>query len=104
MFKRLHYVCDISDINKAKKNVVIVDESDNVIFSDLAAFYNKILGANTRVVCLTATAHDGKELGSEKTSLELLGFETYRNSVEGKLEMPNCDITMDLSDASKVMA
>ena len=104
MMKRLHYLEDIADINKKSKSVIIVDESDDVIFADLEAFYNKISGANTKVFCLTATAHDGKEKGSEKTALELLGFETHRNSKAGELLMPNCDAMMDLSDVPKIMA
>ena len=104
MAARLHYHDNIQNVDKSKKNVIIVDESDDVTFKDLEGFYNKICGANTRVVCLTATAHDGKEKGSERHALESLGFKIYHNSRTGKLEMPNCDITMDLSDNEVILA
>ena len=85
IMSRLHHLDSIAEINKTKKNIIIVDESDDVIFTDLEGFYTKTCAANSRVICLTATVHDGKEKGSEVTALEKLGFKTYRNAKAGNL-------------------
>ena len=93
----------ISDVNKRTENVIIADESDDTIFKDLELFYNKISGANSKIVCLTATPDDGNEKGSEKAALASLDFKIFRNAKEGQLEMPNWDATMDLSSIEKIM-
>ena len=60
-----------------KKKVVIIDESDALMFKDFLAFYNATKGDNITVIGLTATAYteyDSKEAGVEKEALELLDY------------------------------
>ena len=79
--KRLHYVCSLKEITKHKYGeVVLVDESDEIIFKDLVLFYQKTKAPETKVICLTATADDGFKEGSEHKVLEALKFKVYQNS------------------------
>ena len=60
-----------------KMKVVIIDESDAVMFKDFLAFYNATKGGNITVIGLTATAYneyDTSEAGVEKEALELLDY------------------------------
>ena len=50
------------------------------MFKDLTKFYKKTKGEDKRVICLTATADDGYETGSERKALEALDFKIYHNS------------------------
>jgi hypothetical protein len=69
--KRLHYVCSVSEIHSHKAgDIVIVDESDEVLFKDLRLFYRKTKPEDTKVIALTATADDGVDFGSERKVLE----------------------------------
>ena len=56
--KRLHYVNGIGSISKPGESVLIVDESDEVMFKNLKTFWNKINVEDRKVICLTAAADD----------------------------------------------
>ena len=44
------------------------------MFKDLKKFYQKTKDDDKKVICLTATADDGYEKGSERKALEALDF------------------------------
>lgn len=50
------------------------------MFKDLKTFYKKTKDEGKKVICLTATADDGYETGSERKALEALNFMIYHNS------------------------
>ena len=68
----------ISEVKTTKLCVIIVDESDDVMFKDLEAFYRMIKAPKASVICFTATADDGNQ-GIEKQIVEKLGFKVYKN-------------------------
>ena len=74
----MKYQVDFKGISSGtKKKIVIIDESDAVMFKDFLAFYNATKRENITVIGLTATAyteHDSNEPGVEKEALELLGY------------------------------
>jgi hypothetical protein len=59
LMKRLHYQSNLKGIPKTKPCIVVIDEGDEVILSDISDFYKKTKDENIRVICLTATADDG---------------------------------------------
>jgi hypothetical protein len=59
LMKRLHYQSSLKGILKTKQCVVVIDEGDEVILSDIPDFYKRTKDENIRVICLTATADDG---------------------------------------------
>ena len=78
--KRLHYVVGIGSVKKSGECVLIVDESDEVMFKNLKTFWNKINKEGRSVVCLTAAADDKYKGGVEEKALKTMGFKVYRNS------------------------
>jgi hypothetical protein len=60
--------------------VLIVDESDDVMFKNLKTFWNKINKEDRKVVCLTAAADDNYKGGVEEQAPKSMGFKVYRNS------------------------
>ena len=54
----MHYVNGIGSISKPGESVLIVDESDEVMFKNLKTFWNKINVEDRSVICLTAAADD----------------------------------------------
>jgi hypothetical protein len=72
--KHLHYVVGVSGITKPGECVLIVDESDEIMFRNLKAFWKKINKEDRTVVCLTAAADDKYEGGVEKEALNAMGF------------------------------
>ena len=58
------------------------------MFKDLKTFYKKTKDDNKRVICLTATADDGYEKGSERKALEVLDFKVYHNSEKSEEAEP----------------
>ena len=75
---RIHYVTSIDQVKTKQNCVIIVDESDDVMFKDLEAFYKTIKSKKARVICFTATADDGNK-GVEKQVVDTLGFKVYKN-------------------------
>ena len=86
--KRLHYVNGIGGISKLDECVLIVDESDEVMFKNLRTFWNKINKEQRSVICLTAAADDKYKGGVEEEALETMGFKVYRNSRLVDLKKP----------------
>ena len=72
--KRLHYVVGVSGVKKQGDSVLIVDESDEIMFRNIKTFWNKINQEERSVVCLTAAADDKYEGGVEKQALKTMGF------------------------------
>jgi hypothetical protein len=72
--KRLHYVVGVGGITKPGECVLIVDESDEIMFRNLKTFWKKITKEDRKVVCLTAAADDKYEGGVEKQALKTMGF------------------------------
>ena len=72
--KRLHYVNGIGGISKQGESVLIVDESDEVMFKNLKTFWNKINIEDRSVICLTAAADDKYKGGVEEQALKTMGF------------------------------
>ena len=63
---RLHYCVGIDGLQKIRKKALLVlDESDAVIFSDVEKFYKLTTKTNFKIVCFSATVSDSKEEGSE---------------------------------------
>jgi hypothetical protein len=58
---RLMHICKIGDIKTTTPCTIIVDESDDVIFEDLTAFYKQTKQPKRKIICLTASPDDGKE-------------------------------------------
>jgi hypothetical protein len=86
--KRLHYVVGIGSVKKPGECVLIVDESDEVMFKNLRTFWNKINQDDRSVVCLTAAADDKYKGGVEEKALKTMGFKVYRNSPLVDLKPP----------------
>ena len=59
---------------------MIIDESDERMFRDLGAFYQKTKSEKVYVICLTATAYDGSEDNLQRTALKELDYKVYHNS------------------------
>ena len=72
--KHLHYVVGVGGITKPGECVLIVDESDEIMFRNLKTFWKKINKEDRTVVCLTAAADDKYEGGVEKEALKAMGF------------------------------
>ena len=72
--KRLKYVVGVGSITKKKECVLIVDESDEIMFRNLKTFWKKIKEEDRSVICLTAAADDKYEGGVEKQALKTMGF------------------------------
>ena len=62
---------------------MIIDESDERMFSDLETFYKKTRADKVIVICLTATPYDGAEDGIQKSAIDALGYKIYKNSDKG---------------------
>lgn len=57
---RVHYQTDLKRRkNSTKKAVMIVDESDEIMFRDLLEFYKSTKHERIMTICLTATAYEG---------------------------------------------
>ena len=67
--------------------MIIVDESDDVMFKDLEAFYKAVKVAKATVICFTATADDGNK-GIERQVVENLGFTVYKNYKSEQMQHP----------------
>ena len=65
---------------KEKKGVMILDEADTLIFTDLIQFFQNTNYANLNVIGLTATPFHGKDNGVEKNAIDLLSFKLYCNN------------------------
>ena len=72
--KRLKYVVGVGSITKPGECVLIVDESDEIMFRNLKTFWKKIKEEDRHVICLTAAADDKYEGGVEKEALKTMGF------------------------------
>ena len=55
---RLHYFQDMNSIKTNEECVLIVDESDEVMFKNLYGFWKQINQKNRKVVCMTAASDD----------------------------------------------
>ena len=70
-------------MGKIKTNeecVLIVDESDEVMFRNLRTFWQQINQETRKVICLTAASDDNYEKGIERNAIKTIGFEVYKNS------------------------
>ena len=89
---RVKYQVGFKGISGGKKQkVVIIDESDAVMFKDFLAFYNATKGENITVIGLTATAfteYDSNEAGVKKEALELLSYQLIRTQPAHELKEP----------------
>lgn len=72
----------IGSAKNLAKTIVIIDESDAVMFKNLLAFHKATSDQNIFVIGLTATAYDGKEEGLELSALKTLGYKVYRTCEE----------------------
>ena len=72
--KRLKYVVGVGSITKKEECVLIVDESDEIMFRNLRTFWKKIKEEDRSVICLTAAADDKYEGGVEEQALKTMGF------------------------------
>jgi len=77
---RVRYQTDLDRGKRTKTAVMIIDESDERMFKDLGAFYQKTKSDKVYVICLTATAYDGSEDNLQRTALKELGYTVYHNS------------------------
>ena len=62
-FQRLQFITDLTKIEKNKKSIIVVDESDAIIMKDPEMFAESTMGCNLEVVCLTATPDDDIDEG-----------------------------------------
>ena len=83
--------------------VLIVDESDQVMFKNLRAFWQMINHPNRKVVCMTAASDDNYEKGVERQAIEAMGFKVYRNSSLKDHKPPTIHQEVDLTDFNYVM-
>ena len=100
---RLHYVVGISSIKTSEECVLIVDESDEVMFKSLRAFWQLVNHAERKVVCMTAASDDNYEKGVERQAVDAIGFKVYRNSHPQDRKPPTIHQELDLSDFGTVM-
>ena len=75
---RVTYQTGISFEKKPKKGVIIIDESDAVMFENFKEFHDYTKARDLKVICLTATAFDGLEEGVEREALQTLDFKVYQ--------------------------
>ena len=101
--QRLHYVVGIVNVKIHGECVIIVDESDEVMFKNLKTFWRYINYEDRRVICLTAAADDKYEKGVEQQALEAMDFAIFRNSHIKDLKTPRIHMEVDLSDENKVL-
>lgn len=99
--KRLKYLVGIKNLGKPKQGVVIFDESDDIMFDDMEEYYAQTQWKNLKVVCLTATAYDGEEFGSELKALNLLDYKTYSSEPAEAFEMPQINESMSIKTVDK---
>ena len=77
---RVKYQTDLNRKSNQKTCVVIIDESDERMWGDLMAFYQKTKSDKVYVICLTVTAYDGAEDDLQRSALKELGYKLYHNS------------------------
>ena len=93
----------MSSIKTSEECVLIVDESDEIMFKNLLAFWRQINHPNRKVVCMTAASDDNYDKGVERQALEAIGFKVYKNSHTREHKPPTIHQEIDLSEISKVM-
>jgi len=76
---RVHYQITTKIATNTKNGVMIIDESDEIMFKDLDVFYANTNYKNLKKICLTATAYDGTEEGIELKTLTALQYKIYYN-------------------------
>ena len=81
---RVKYQTHLNRVSNQKTAVMIIDESDERMFKDLGAFYQKTKSEKVFVICLTATAYDGSEDNLQRTALKELDYKVYHNT--GKMK------------------
>jgi len=74
---KVTYQVGVTKPKSKEKTVIIIDESDAIMFKDLLAFNKAIKGENIYVIGLTATAY-GKESSLEADAIDRLDFRVYR--------------------------
>ena len=77
---RLHYLQGLTSIKTNEDCVLILDESDAIMFKNLHAFWKQINHPNRKVVCMTAASDDKYKKGVERQAIEAMGFKVYKNS------------------------
>ena len=77
---RVRYQTDLNRKKSQKTCVMIIDESDERMWSDLMDFYKKTKSDKVYVICLTATAYDGADDDLQRTALKELSYVVYYNS------------------------
>ena len=77
---RVRYQVDLDRGKRTKTAVLIIDESDERMWRDLGAFYQKTKSNKVYVICLTATAYDGADDDLQRTALKELSYVVYYNS------------------------
>jgi hypothetical protein len=93
----------VSSIKTSEECVLLVDESDEVMFKGLRAFWQQINHPGRKVVCMTAASDDNYEKGVERQALEAIGFQVYKNSHLKDHSQPTIHQELDLSDLGRVM-
>ena len=78
----------LQNLKATKETVVIIDESDQILFGNLIQFAKKTLNMKIHVICLTATADDGFKEGAERKVLELFKFKIYCNVPQTEVSTP----------------
>ncbi len=74
------------DFDFSRKDLLIVDESDTIIFSDPCAFAEVL--SRCRCICLTATPDDNDKLGAEKKVIDALHLNRYEYGFSAELTAP----------------
>jgi hypothetical protein len=100
---RLHYAHGVSGVKGGGESVLIVDESDEVMFGNLRAFWQMINQPERKVICLTAASDDDYDKGVERKALEAIGFKVYKKSPLRDRTPPTIHQEVDLSDFGVVM-
>ena len=84
----MKYIADFTKVNPSKEAVFILDEGDEILLNNLKKFWTKTKKDGIDVICLTATADDGREYGVEREALEKIGYKIYTNNLEASREPP----------------
>ena len=92
----------LQNLKATKETVVIIDESDQILFSNLKLFARKTLSEKIHVICLTATADDGFKEGAERKVLELFKFKIYRNVPQTEVSTPRIHERHNFVDAASL--
>ena len=84
--------------------MVIVDESDYITMKDPVHFVEKTKNRHAKVVCLTATPDDGREVSLEHELMTLLGYRKVLTEDKDKEVVPIVDIYRKMECIGDIMS